>query len=250
MTKRFSDAEVMGAAIGALVAIAAAGVLGAVRGEIDQANAALILVLVVVLGAFTGGRRAGAFTALVAAVSFDFFLTRPYGSLAIKSHDDIVTTVLLLAVGVAVGQIAADRREARAAGRAGADEVAGIYRVAGLTADGVATDQVVRAVEEEVAGVLRLRDCHLEALPLDPPLPELEPSGRIEAPYVFEGEGFTLPADGFTIALRTDDRRVGWLVCRPADGTVGISRDRRRTALVLADHLALTLAARSGSDVG
>ena len=184
----------------------------------------------------------------MAATSFDFFLTRPYGSLAIKSSDDVVTTVLLVAVGFAVGQIASARREARVDSQAGTDEVAGLYRVAGLTADGLPTGQVVDAVETEVATVLRLATCRLERLPVEPALPELEPTGRIDAPYVFEGDGFALPAEGFTIALRVDDRPVGWLVCQPADGTVGISRDRRRTALVLADHLALTLAARTGSD--
>ena len=62
-------------AIGGLLAIAAAGLLGAVRGDISQANAALALVLIVVLAAFTGGRWAGVSTGIVAAVAFDFFLT-------------------------------------------------------------------------------------------------------------------------------------------------------------------------------
>ena len=56
-------------AIGGLLAIAAAGLLGAVRGDISQANAALALVLIVVLAAFTGGRWAGVSTGIVAAVS-------------------------------------------------------------------------------------------------------------------------------------------------------------------------------------
>ena len=37
----------------------------------------------VLLGAVTGGRGAGVVSALVAAISFDFFHTRPYGSLKI-----------------------------------------------------------------------------------------------------------------------------------------------------------------------
>lgn len=240
----------MGIGIGALVAIATAGLLGSVRGEIDQANGALVLVLVVVVAAYTGGRWAGVATGLVSAVSFDFFLTEPYGSLAIESSDDIVTTVLLVAVGLAVGQIATSRNEAKAAGRAGADEVAGLYRVAGLTADGAPSDQVIDAVRAEVSTVLRLRECRFEGLPLDPPLPELEPSGRVDAPYVFEGDGFTLPADGVTIVVRDGSHALGWLVCLPADANSGVSRDRRRTALILADHLGLVLARSSGSNLG
>lgn len=249
MRKNLSDTEVMGIGIGAVVALLVAGLLGAVRGELDQANGALVLVLVVVAAAYTGGRWAGVATGLVAAAGFDVFLTRPYGSLAIKSSDDVVTTVLLVLVGLAVGTIAADRREARAHGRAGTEEVAGLYRVAGLTADGADLATVVHAVEEEVASVLHLRDCRFERLPADPPVPVLEPSGRVDAPYVFEGDGFALPADGVALAVRQGDRALGWLVGRPADDARGVSRDRRRTALVLADHLALTLAARTGSDV-
>lgn len=249
MRKNLSDAEVMGIGIGAVVAIGVAGLLGAFRGELDQANGALLLVLVVVGAAYTGGRWAGVATGLVAAAGFDFFLTRPYGSLAITSSDDVVTATLLVVVGLAVGTIASSRREAKVASQAGTEEVAGLYRVAGLTADGADTATVVRAVEEEVASVLHLRACHFEQLPVDPPVPVLEPSGRVDAPYVFEGDGFALPADGVAVAVREGDHALGWLVGVPADATAGVSRDRRRTALVLADHLALTLAARTPSDL-
>ena len=241
----------MGIGLGALAAITVAGVLGSVRGEIDQADAALFLVLVVIGAAYTGGRRAGAVTGAVAAVAFDFFLTRPFQSLIINSTDDVVASVLLLAVGLAVGQIAASRQEAKVAGQAGADEVAGLYRVAGMTADGAGTDEVIEeAVQAEVASVLRLRECRFQRLPLDPPLPELEPTGRMHAPYVFEGDGFALPGEGVTIAVRDGSRMHGWLVCTPVAAGLGISRDRRRTALILADHLALTFAARAGRAAG
>lgn len=250
MRKNLSDAEVMGIGLGALAALVAAGLLGAVRGELDSANGALVLVLVVVGAAYTGGRRAGVTTGLVAAAGFDFFLTRPYDSLAIKSSDDVVTTVLLVVVGLAVGTIATARREARAHGRDGTEEVAGLYRVAGLTADGADTDTVIHAVEEEVAAVLRLQECRFERLPVDPPVPVLEPSGRVDGPYVFGGDGFVLPADGVAVAVRGGDHPLGWLVGVPADAAAGVSRDRRRTALVLADHLALALVVRSPSGLG
>lgn len=244
MTRKWTDAELISAGLGGILVIAVAGLLGAVRGEIDQANAALVLVLVVIAAGFTGGSRAGVSTGLAAAVSFDFFLTRPYGSLAIKSSDDVIATVLLVTVGFAVGLIATSRDEARAASKAGSDEVAGAYRVARMVADGADITAVIAAVEDEVAGVLRLRECHFSVeLPVEE-LPELEPNGRVDAPYVHEGDGFVLPPDGLVIALRHGAVRRGWLVCRPAE-PVGISRDRRRTALVLADHLALALGART-----
>lgn len=113
MRRTLSDDEAIGIGLGTLVAIALAGALGAVRAEIDQTNAALCLVLVVIGAAYTGGRWAGGATAIASAISFAFFLTAPYQSLAIDSTDDVLTTGLLLAVGLAVGTIATSRREAR-----------------------------------------------------------------------------------------------------------------------------------------
>ncbi len=250
MRKNLSDSDVMGIGIGALVALTVAGLLGAFRGGLDRPNAALVLVLVVIAAAAVGGRWAGVATGLTAAAGFDFFLTYPYNSLAIKSSDDVVTTFLLVLVGLAVGSIAVAGREARDHGRAGTREVAGLYRVTRLSAEGADTAEVIQAVEDEMAAILHLSECRFERLPVDPPLPALELSGRVDAPYVFEGDGFALPADGVIVAVREGDHTLGWLVCRPNAGAPGVSRDRRRTALVLADHLALTLAARTSSGPG
>ncbi len=237
-------------AIGGLLAIAVAGLLGAVRGEISQANAALALVLIVVLAAFTGGRWAGVSTGIVAAVSFDFFLTEPYRSLVIRSTDDIVTTGLLVTVGLGVGHIAATRWTAKAEGRDAHDELVAIHRLAERAVGGADRASQIAATEAEVAKVLRLSGCRFDPLPHDPPLPELQPSGSVDAPYVYLGEGFVLPADGLTIAVRSPGVVHGWLTCRPADQETGISPDRRRTACILADHLGLVLAAEPAGPVG
>lgn len=250
MRQKLSDDEVMGICIGSLMAIGLAGVLGAVRTEIDQANAALALALVVIGAAWLGGRWAGGATAIVAATSFAFFLTAPYRSLTIDSTDDVLTTVLLLGVGLAVGTIAKSRHEAKAAGRAGTEEVAGSYRVARLAAEGADTDEVIQAVEAEVAAVLHLRECRFRGLPPDPALPELTQDGRIDAPYVFDGDGFALPAEGMSIHLGSGERSLGWLTCVPAEPHSGVSRDRRRSALVMADHLALVIESREGGPAG
>lgn len=247
MRRPLSDSEVVGAAVGAIVAMCVAGLLGAVRGEISQANAGLILVLVIIGAAAIGGRWAGGATALAAALSFDFFLTKPYGSLAIKSSQDVVTTLLLFLVGVVVGQFANARWREHDRVEAGAAEVAGLFRVASLTADGAHLIQVLEVVQHEVGEVLHLEHCRYEVEPGDATLPELKPDGRIDAPYIHLGDGFALPADGFTIAVRANGRNLGWLVCTPAQPARGISRDRRRTALILADHLGLALAQDTSS---
>ena len=75
------------------------------RGEIRPSNVSLVLVLVVVIAAVLGGRIGGATAAFVSALSFDFFLTRPYYSFTIDARDDIETAVLLLVVGLVVGEL-------------------------------------------------------------------------------------------------------------------------------------------------
>lgn len=68
---------------------------------ISGTDAALCLVLVVVAVAAGGDRLGGYLTAISAAAWFDFFFTRPYQTFDITSRDDVETTILLLAIGVA-----------------------------------------------------------------------------------------------------------------------------------------------------
>src|SRR6476659_7848817 len=95
----------LGVSVGSMGAIAAGAALVAVRDHFAQVNAVLILVFFVLLGAVIGGRVAGVVSALTAAVSFDFFYTQPYNSLKINSAADVETTILLLLVGLAMGEI-------------------------------------------------------------------------------------------------------------------------------------------------
>ena len=101
-----NEASRLWAALGSMAVVAIAGVLVPLRSTIDNTNVALVLVLVVVAAASFGGRVAGVTTSVVAALSFNFFHTQPYYSLRISDRFDIITTVLLVVVGLAVGEIA------------------------------------------------------------------------------------------------------------------------------------------------
>lgn len=54
----------------------------------------------------TPGDRPGYLSAISAAAWFEFFFTRPYETFDITSRDDVEATILLLAIGVAVTEIA------------------------------------------------------------------------------------------------------------------------------------------------
>src|SRR5664280_3929742 len=57
------------------------------------------------------------------------FLTRPYNSFRITSHQDLITELLLLVVGLAVGELAARGRTHRVAATERSDELALLHSV-------------------------------------------------------------------------------------------------------------------------
>jgi hypothetical protein len=233
-----------GAAIGAGVTIMAALALVPLRDVVDNANIALALVLIIVLCGFFGGRWAGAGAAIGAALAFDFFHTQPYLELRIKSSDDVVTTLLLLAIGLVVGQVAvlAHKRKRVAIDRH--TDVERVWRVAELAARGADPDDIISAVRAELLSLLRLTDCTFRTDGL-PGVPVMEAQGTIpNTDLRYNDGGFELPRGGVALPVHLGDRSFGHLVCTPLPD-VGVSSDQRHVAIVLADQLALALAARS-----
>ena len=139
--------------------IATALVLVPWRGSLDTADNALFLVVIIVALASSGRRAAAAVSALVSALSFDFFLTRPYGSFRITRHADLVTEILLLVVGLAVGELAARGRNHRHAARQSRHEVEVIQSVTELAASGQDPRVLIATASAELQSLLYLRDC-------------------------------------------------------------------------------------------
>src|SRR5262249_62389092 len=89
---------------------------------------------VVLASAVVGGRWGGATSAVVSALCFDFFFTRPYYSFTINSRDDIETTIVLLVVGLAVGELVVRARRHRQVASASRREGEQVRRVAAVGA--------------------------------------------------------------------------------------------------------------------
>ncbi|HEY1624446.1 MAG TPA: DUF4118 domain-containing protein [Streptosporangiaceae bacterium] len=143
--------------------LALAAILVPFRTGFPDTDAALALQLVVVGVAANGYRLAGILAAASAAAWFDFFLTVPYGRFAITRRADIQTTALLLAVGVAVTEIAVwGRRQHGAAARR-----AGYLDGINAAARAVATGSSPAALTEQVCGqltrLLSLSSCRFQA---------------------------------------------------------------------------------------
>lgn len=95
----------LAASIGGVGLVVAAMGLVPLRDFLGRQNVAILLLLGVQLLAATGGRIGGIVGAVVAALLFDFFFTEPYLELVILDRIDIITTILLFAVGLATSEL-------------------------------------------------------------------------------------------------------------------------------------------------
>jgi hypothetical protein len=227
--------------------IAVAGVLVSLRDELVSTNLALILVVVVVLAAAVGGRLAGAVTAVTAALSFDFFLTKPYLSLHISSADDVETTVLLLVVGLIVGQVAVLSSRHRMAAERGRSEIGRMARVADMVARGEDPADVLLAAQAELTELLDLDDCRFDAGSSGSELSRLERTGAITGAttWRFSGGELALPAAGVSLPVLYQGHPVGQFALYPT-GHAGASLEARVVAVAIADQVGAALGARAG----
>src|SRR5579862_4506308 len=121
---------------GVAAPLALAAVLVPFRAGFPNTDAALAMLLVVVAVAANGDRLAGVLAAVSTAVWFDFFLTRPYERFTITRRTDIETTALILAVGIAVTEIAVRGRRQHTAAARRAGYLDGINAAARAVATG------------------------------------------------------------------------------------------------------------------
>jgi K+-sensing histidine kinase KdpD len=241
-------ARTMGMTIGAIGPIVVAGALVGIRDSISNADVALLLVLVIVLAASTGGWQAGATGAVVSTLAFDFFHTKPYLSLTIDSREDAETAVLLLLVGVSVGLLAGRAREARAAARHSSSEIDRIHRVAELAAHGASGEDVLLQAQIELEALLELASCRFEAPPHLHALATVERNGTVTGTSVrhyARGE-LELPREGSELPVLARGQQVGRFVLDTKPG-VGVSLEQRLVAVAIADQVgaALTTPTRS-----
>lgn len=241
------QARAIGVAIGGIGPVVVAGALVGIRDEIVNANVALILVLVVVLAASTGGWQAGAVAAVMSAVSFEFFHTRPYLRLTIASGDDVETTLLLLGVGVSVGYLSSRARAARLAATTGRAEIRRIHRIAELAAGGVPAADVLLAGQDELRELLGLSVCRFEAPPFGLPLARIERNGAVTGvtEHRFTRGEFELPREGAELPVLARGQQIGRFVLEPKPG-VGVSLEQRVVAVAIADQIGTVLTVPMG----
>lgn len=234
---------------GLLAPLAVAAGMTPWRTTIPNTDAALILVVVVVAIAANGHRAAGVLAAASTAAWFDFFLTVPYDRFTITRRTDLETTVLLLAVGVAVTEIAVRARRHHARSDTEAAYVGAVHTTAELIASGRPAPEVTEHVISCVQAVLGLRSCRYQDHTFLGHPPRLEADGHLTwngARWAIDRHG--LPSGEIELLVRQDGRGIGRLMLTAEPGTAP-SLQARRVAVTLADQLGASLARQYHSTV-
>jgi len=210
--------------------------------RLAPAENALLLVVVIVAVATSGRRWAAALCALVAALSFDFLLTRPYLSFRIDRTSDLVTELLLLFVGLCVGDLAARGRRHRTTAEKGRDRMEALYTVTELGANGSPAGDVIRVAATELERLLVLRHCAFT--PADTGLAaRVDPDGGLHVGTMdWSPADLGLPHRGVDLPVRRAGSVVGHFVLDPTPGAP-VDRQALLVAVAIADQVGAALPA-------
>jgi hypothetical protein len=240
-------------ALGGIGAIGLGVALIPLRSITSASNLAFVFLILTVVIAEVGGRTAGLTTAIVSALSLNFFLTEPYLTLAIDKPDDIIAFVALAISGLVAA--AFGRRRARSAelAQGARDDLDALGRCAGHLAAGEELGTVLEDLRRSFRlGALVVRRAEgglVGAAPpesADRPAPalELEPRTLLvtdERWHRLGRRGFRLPEGGGRVRLGADRQSLR-LDLWEGDAD-GLSLDERFALVVAAAMLGLALRA-------
>jgi hypothetical protein len=234
---------------GALGSMALAVVLIPLRGRVSASNLAFVFMAFTIIVAELGGRGAALVTALIAAMSLNFFLTEPYLTLAISKTDDVIAFGALAICGLIAAAFGRRReRLSDVAGRADR-EMTTLARFAERSRSGRAVDGLLQDLRAEFdLGGLVLRDEAGRVLAAVPPDAGARPAPRMaldgatlfavgdESPR-FGVKGLRLPEGGGRLTLQTARGPVSLDLWEGNDQ--GFGRDESRTLAIAASILGL-----------
>lgn len=255
---RQHDVSGVGWAAGGVAASLLIGILiEPFRRTIGLENVTIVYLATVVVTAVTGGRAAGLFTAIAAALSYDFFLTTPYHSLVINSPAQVITVALLLATGLAAGLAGRGRQHLTLAVDEQAELIGLLNTVAQAAANDDNADQIAaerirqlldarRVAIQRIShtGMVTIADVGDRAVPLDTSdLLHLDEQGRTLArEHLLVAAGLVrwrTPERGVVFDLVHHGHPVGCLIVIHSH-PYRLSRLTRLTLATVAETLAAT----------
>ena len=236
--------------LGALGAVALGVVLIPLRSVAAASNLAFVFLAFTILVAELGGRIPALVTALMSAISLDFFLTQPYLSLSMDKADDVIAFGALAGCGLIAAAFGTRRvRLSEAAVRA-AQELDVLRRLVGQVQRGAGLPDVLAglqhafgframALREEGGRLLASAgDVPPGATPVALSLDSFLPAR--DTPLRFGARGLRLPASGGRIPLATEGGHLSLDVWE--GGEQGLDLDEWRAFSIAVSILGLRFA--------
>lgn len=234
-----------GSTVRVLVAVAAAVALplafGAalipLRDHISH-SISLLMVLPVLVVALVAGRRLATLAALAAAAAYDLFHTQPYYRLTIDDPDDIVETIVLLAIGVTIGYLAESAQRAVVAARVRRDELTAVTNFIEHIGTSIPGEALVEHASSSIVSLLGAHDCVWRPDYKGTASPVLLPDGSLQSALPGRGDegGGTLPTT-IEIPVGRPPTEYGRFVVR-TNQRASVSLEERRAAATIATTLA------------
>ncbi len=248
---RRADESLVWLVAGGMGAMALGIALIPLRALTAASNLAFVFLAFTIIVAELGGRTAALATAVVSAMSLNFFLTEPYLTLTISKTEDVVAFFALAGCGLIAAAFGKRRaRWSEAAGRAG-QELDALKTLVEQLRDGAPLDEILGDLKRSFGlGALVLRDTGDRVLAAAPAhaSPGSIPETRLsldtllppdEARVRFGPRGPRLPEGGGSLSLRTD-RGIVWLDLWEGEAR-GFGVDESRTLAIAASILGLEL---------
>ena len=147
-----------------MLALVTAALL-ALRGDIEQSHAALVLLLVVLGGSAGGGRALGYALAVLGFLLIDYFFQAPYELFSVsKALDWVVLSAFVVSAFVTTELLARAKEEADTA-RARTDEVASLSRLGSATLRHARAEDALNAAGSLIRATLGARWCSIRQIP-------------------------------------------------------------------------------------
>jgi hypothetical protein len=234
---------------GALGSMALAIALIPLRTMVAASNLAFVFMAFTIIVAELGGRGPALATALVSAMSLNFFLTEPYLTLAISKTDDVIAFFALAGCGLIAAAFGRRReRLSEVAGRADR-ELAILSRFVDRARSGRSIEGQLQDLRADFGlGGLVLREAGGRALAAVPEAAASRPAPRIaltpdtlfaveDETVRFGAKGMRLPDGGGRLTLQT---RQGPVTLDLWEGNEeGFGRDESRTLAIAVSVLGL-----------
>jgi hypothetical protein len=235
---------------GALGSMALGIALIPLRSFTSASNLAFVFLVFTIVVAELGGRAAGLITALVSAISLNFFLTEPYLRLTITKPDDIVAFFALAVCGLIAAAFGRRReRWSDLAGREG-KELDVVKKLVERLRDGRPLEEILGDLKRAFGlGAVAIRgagDQILAAAPAgtSPGIPEtrLTPDTLVpsnETRIRFGSRGIRLPEGGGRLRSRPEQAVIALDIWE--GDPHGVSLDEARTLTIVASILEMEL---------